>query len=338
MSIPIFLGAPDPSMVMGVLPGHKMLLEGEGYEAVKLTIIGSLFCLIVGVIILPLLILIVPVIYELINPLIGYILLIVIVFMILKEKNMNNIFWSFSIFTLAGILGILTLSFHELSQPLFHLLSGLFGTSTLVMSLKDEVILPEQHITEHIHLPLVQNIKTITAAVISGWMTSMFPGLGSAQAAILCGVFFKNITSHAYLVLVGGINTVNFFLSLVTFYTIDKARNGAVIVVKELLETITIQQLTIFAAVALIVGGLATVLALQITKVFAMLMEELDYQWICIGIIGLIVVLSFVFDGLFGFLILFTATALGMLPPLLGVGRNHAMGCLLLPVLLFFLL
>ena len=38
----IFLGAPDEDMVMGVLPGHKLLLEGKGYEAVKLTVIGSL--------------------------------------------------------------------------------------------------------------------------------------------------------------------------------------------------------------------------------------------------------------------------------------------------------
>ena len=36
-SIPsIFLGAPDADMALNVLPGHKMLLEGKGYEAVKL--------------------------------------------------------------------------------------------------------------------------------------------------------------------------------------------------------------------------------------------------------------------------------------------------------------
>ena len=46
-SIPsIFLGAPDSDNVLIVLPGHKLLLEGKGYEAVKLTIVGSLICLI----------------------------------------------------------------------------------------------------------------------------------------------------------------------------------------------------------------------------------------------------------------------------------------------------
>ena len=43
----IFLGAPYSGMAMGVLPGHKLLLEGKGLEAVKLTVIGRLICLII---------------------------------------------------------------------------------------------------------------------------------------------------------------------------------------------------------------------------------------------------------------------------------------------------
>ena len=36
----IFVGAPDSSTALSVLPGHKILLEGRGYEAIKLTVIG----------------------------------------------------------------------------------------------------------------------------------------------------------------------------------------------------------------------------------------------------------------------------------------------------------
>jgi TctA family transporter len=38
------------------------------------------------------------------------------------------------------------------------------------------------------------------------------------------------------MILVGGLNTVNFVLSLVTFLVLDKARNGAVIAIKELIS------------------------------------------------------------------------------------------------------
>ena len=53
-SIPsIFLGAPDADQALNVLPGHKLLLQGKGYEAVKLTVIGSLLCLISTSLIIP---------------------------------------------------------------------------------------------------------------------------------------------------------------------------------------------------------------------------------------------------------------------------------------------
>ncbi|HIH40355.1 MAG TPA: hypothetical protein HA221_02175, partial [Halobacteria archaeon] len=37
----IFIGAPDEETAMAVLPGHKLLLEGRGIEAIRLSAIGS---------------------------------------------------------------------------------------------------------------------------------------------------------------------------------------------------------------------------------------------------------------------------------------------------------
>ncbi|MEM7821789.1 MAG: tripartite tricarboxylate transporter permease, partial [Candidatus Aenigmatarchaeota archaeon] len=34
----IFLGAPDENTALSVLPGHRLLFEGKGYEAIKLTV------------------------------------------------------------------------------------------------------------------------------------------------------------------------------------------------------------------------------------------------------------------------------------------------------------
>ena len=54
-SIPgVYLGAPDEDQALNVLPGHKMLLKGEGYKAVKLTLIGSFFSLILCLLLSPL--------------------------------------------------------------------------------------------------------------------------------------------------------------------------------------------------------------------------------------------------------------------------------------------
>ena len=41
----IFLGAPDDDTALSVLPGHSLLLQGRGYEAVMLTLKGSFYSL-----------------------------------------------------------------------------------------------------------------------------------------------------------------------------------------------------------------------------------------------------------------------------------------------------
>ncbi|MEA3430824.1 MAG: tripartite tricarboxylate transporter permease [Nanoarchaeota archaeon] len=334
----IFLGAPDADTALAVLPGHKLLLEGKGYEAVKLTVIGSLLCLILTIILIPLLIPVAPTIYNFIKPYMGWILVAVVTFMILKEKTLKKKFWAFTVFSISGILGLIVLNLNSLEQPLFPLLSGLFGISILVTSLNTKVTLPKQIISETIHVSKKNIAKSITAGTFSGTLTGLFPGLGAAQAAIIGTQLTGNIGSHAFMILVGGVNTVNFMFSLVTLYTLQKARNGAVIAVMEIIKSINIKELIIFIAVALIVGGIATFLALKITKIFARIINKINYQKLVFGIIILITTLIFIFSKPLGLLVLFISTAAGIIPSAVGVGKNHAMGCLLLPVILFFLI
>ena len=59
-----YLGAPADDTALAVLPAHRLLLEGMGHEAVKLTVIGSLLCLIITIILSPLLIMIVPLVFA----------------------------------------------------------------------------------------------------------------------------------------------------------------------------------------------------------------------------------------------------------------------------------
>ena len=54
-------------------------------------------------------------------------------------------------------------------------------------------------------------------------------------------------------------------------------------------------------------------------------------------IMVLLIMLTIVFNGVPGVLVLLVSTMLGMVPPAMGVGRVHLTGCLLLPVLLFLL-
>jgi len=77
---------------------------------------------------------------------------------------------------------------------------------------------------------------------------------------------------------------------------------------------------------------------LKISKVFAKFIVKIDYRKLVLGIISFISILVVVFSGLYGFLVLVVSTAIGMFAPLIGVKRSHAMGCLMLPVILFFVI
>jgi putative membrane protein len=334
----IFLGAPDADTALGVLPGHRLLLKGMGYEAVKLTVLGSLLSLILAILLIPLLIIIVPKIYQNLQPYIGFILLAVVIYMILMEKGLDKKFWAFVVFIMAGILGILVLTMPNLRQPLFPLLSGLFGLSMLIVSLMKKVEIPKQRITDTIKIPKLENLRALIAGTFSGSFVSFFPGLGAAQAAILGSQIMGRLGTYSFLILIGGIDTVNMAVSLVSLYAIDKARNGAVLAIREILTTIDLNTLILFVAAILFVGGIATFLTLYLTKFFIKLIEKVNYSMIAFFVISFITILVFYFSSWLGLLILFVSTGIGIVPNIVNVKRSHSMGCLMLPVILFFVL
>ncbi|MBD3362069.1 hypothetical protein GF358_04760 [Candidatus Woesearchaeota archaeon] len=332
-SIPsVFLGAPDPDTVMAVLPGHKLLFEGKGWDAVRLTVIGSLLCLIFAIILMPLFAFIFPLIYSFLKPILGWILVLIVLIMLIKDSEKK---WALLVFVFSGILGLIVLN-SEITQPLFPMLSGMFGVSALLLSLSNSVEIPLQTAEETIDVS-GKDFLAIIGGAISGSFVALFPGLGAAQAAALSTIVFK-IKEYAYLILVGGINTVNFVIALVSVYTISKARNGAIAVVMEIITEIDVTRLVFFSAIVLIVGGIATVLALKIAKGFAVVIEYVDYKWISLGIIGFITILSLVLSGWIGLIVLVISTAVGVIPQLSGCCRSNAMGCLLLPVIVFYIL
>jgi putative membrane protein len=332
----IFLGAPESDTALSVLPGHKMLLQGRGYEAVMLTLIGSFFSLILTILLIPLIGNIIQLIYPYFEKIMGIILILSSTFLILREKVSKR--WALIIFLLSGVLGIATLNLPNLKNSLFPLLSGLFGTSMLVISLSEKVKIPKQKIS----FPEIRKkelSKTIGSSLIAGGLCSFLPGLGPAQAAIIGSSFYKKITGQNFLILIGGLNTINMVLSFLALYLFNKARNGAIVVVSKIIQELTLNNLILFLGVSLVAGGIAVFLTIKITKIFSKLISKINYHKLVLSIIIFIAVMVFFISSKFiGLLVLVVSTFTGILPAKLGIGRNHLMGCLLVPVILYFLL
>ena len=332
----IYLGAPDESQALNVLPGHRLLLQGKGHDAVVCTIIGSMFCLLLTIFSFPLIIKTMKITYPLFKEYVGYALLVIIVLLILREKTIEKRVWSFVMFFSAGVLGFIVLNFGTLKQPLFHLLSGLFGISILLLSLFEKSKIPDQHFSHDIDIDRKVLVKATIASTIVGFLAGFLPGFGSSQAAIAAQQFVGEIGDKGFLVLVGGINTVNMLVSIATMYTLEKGRNGAIIAVGNIVGTISFNMMILFLLVSLIVCGTAVVLSLKISRLFAVLISKVHYASLVGGIMMFIVFLTLYFDGLMGLLILITATSLGLTASLKQIGKNHLMGCLIIPVIVYF--
>jgi putative membrane protein len=327
----IFLGAPEPSSALSVLPGHRLLLEGLGLEAVKLTVIGSLFGLIISFIFYFVFELVIGFIYPTASKHIPELLLLAGVFIISRSSKP---FKAFFIYISAGILGFLVLN-SRMDNALFPLLSGLFGVSTLLFSLKEKSVFPKQNESNSTSFVLSTGVKSSVLGAVSGFITAILPGLGSSTAAGVASLFTKESDARNFLVMIGSITTVNFFMSIAALNMLGKARNGAVIVVKELWGS---PDVAILISAAMISGGFSVFVAKFCAEKFLKIMARINYVFIVRGVILFIVVMTFVLSGMLGFFILLSATFIGLYANISAQPRNTMMSCIMVPVMLFFLL
>lgn len=333
----IYLGAPDASQALLALPGHKMLLQGKGRVAIFLTVIGSYFTLLFSFFLFWLF----AWLMKLINPFLGrntgYILIIIVIYLFIIQKKINKILKSIFIFFFSGVFGLIVLNTESLNQPLFHMLSGLFGISLLLLSLADNNSIPLQN-KKVIFYPTHKIKLPVLGASIAGFFSAFLPGFGSSQAAIISSQFLRNLGDKGFMILVGGLNTASMLVSLCTFFILSKARNGSIVVIKDFIEQLDFEILILLLLTGLVVGGFAVFITLRLSNIFSKWIQKVNYNLLVSSIILFIIVLSIIFDGLHGFLILICATSLGILATKLEVGKNNLLGCLLLSVILFFVL
>lgn len=328
----IFLGAPEESTVLAALPGHKMLLKGEGYFAAKLTAIGSLAALLLGALLMPFFIFSFPILYSKIKKFLWLILILIVFLLILKEQGIRKIL-AILVFISSGLLGILTLN--KLKEPLLPMLSGLFGVATIIYALAQKSKLPIQR-NKGFYLNKKETIISTLVAIFSGGIITLFPSLGPSQAAALSRIFLTKFSDKGYLIAIGGISTADFLISLATLFAIGKARNGIAVAIQRLVESFTLSDLIFMLLIAIAAGVLAFFATLFLSKLFAKFISKINYKIINAATIIFIFALVFAVTGFVGILVLIASTLIGLLPIVFNCNRSHAMGCLILPTIIFY--
>ncbi len=102
----MFLGVPEEGTVLSVLPGHHLMLEGRGKEAIRLVALGGFGAIMVTILLLPLFALILPPLYGFMKPYIWIILVVVVIYMFIRlNRDLSSVAWSVVIFLFSGIMG-----------------------------------------------------------------------------------------------------------------------------------------------------------------------------------------------------------------------------------------
>lgn len=325
----ILLGVPEAGTELSVLPGHQMVLEGRAYEALFSTVVGGIGVVLLTILAFPVLLTLLPFLYNSINSYIHYILIFVVLWMIISEKNRGIVFAA-SIFLISGLFGMLSLnSFASIS--IFPALTGMFGVSGIILSLSQKTKIPKQDEHNEVHL----NHKGIFTGWLAGLLVGILPGIGSSQAGVVASNVFKS-DKKDFLVAEGSINTSNLLFTFIAFFTLEKTRSGAAAAISQILATPTLYDLLTIMSVAVIATFIAAILTIKLGKIIIGKLEKINYKKINISVIVFLVFLVLVFSGLVGLLILVIGTFLGLLSNLLKIKRSNMMGFFLLPTILYF--
>jgi len=324
----VFLGCPDTDTELSVLPGHELLKKGEGYQAVLLTCYGSLVAIFILILISFPFILIISKTYEIIKTLIPFLLIIISILLISLEKRRLS---ALIVFLLTGFLGLSVLN-TNMNQPLLPLLTGLFGSSMLILSIKNKIKIPKQKITK----PKTKIFKPIPGALIASPLCSFLPGLGSGQAAIIGNIISKT-DRKGFLILLGATNTLVMGFSFISLYIISRTRTGAAVVIKEIIGRLSLEILILILSIVFISGITSFFITKFLAKFFSQKIAKINYTHLSILTIISLIIIIFLISGFFGLVVLTASTFTGIYCILLKVRRTNMMGCLLIPVIVWYL-
>lgn len=333
----IFLGAPEEDTSLSVLPGHRLLLEGRGYEAIKLTVIGGIGALLFTLAFAAIFAKFFTQLYSISRDYLHYLIILVIAFMVLTEKDLRRIFSAVLIISLSGFLGLITLNSSLSNQNiLFPILAGLFGISTLVASISQRTEIPKQVEDTRLQISKINILKSIILGGLAGILVGFLPAIGISTAATIVQQLGGMGEARSFLVTLGGISVANEIFSLLTLFLVGNPRSGVSVAIERILPTINIWDIILLVGAICFSAGIAGIIAIIFGRVIPKYLEKVNYRKLCISIIILILIMIYIFTGIIGLLVTFTSTFIGLLCIYLGVKRSHCMGCLLVPAIIFF--
>ena len=353
----IFLGAPDDSTIFIVLPGQKYLLMSRGYEAAILTGIGGLGGILILIILSPFAETIFGTLRAIVMPHLHWILAVIIVYMLMAEwpkggdRGATGLarLWDawkglgagILTFVLSGILGIvlmykspvpLAMSFQNL-LPAFV---GLFAVPWVLENILSGTEIPKQHIPKTVDAPPGMIARGIFSGALGGLFAAFFPVVTGGIGGYFAGhataqrddrVFIISQGASKFLYYVGA-----FWLFFLPAVRITKGGMSGMLSTMYTPHGQSLYYTTV-GAIA-VCGVLSFFLLLGYARLAAWLVQKINYRYISLATLFLLVALVYAFTGIGGLAVMLVAIPIGWLPVLWGSRRMNCLGVLLVPITL----
>ncbi len=329
------LGVPDAEMAVTALPGHRMVLEGRGFEAIRLSAVGSLLA-VVGAVPLALPITwAVTSVYPTIVANLSLLLAMVVVALIAAEYDWRARAGAIVSFGLATALGALTLDLTPeaplaaggMLAPLF---AGLFGAPVLIDAVMGSGIPPQRGTELRFSRPLVAG--TAIAGALAGAIVGYIPGISAAIAAVAVLVLVPGGNGdRGYIVATSGVDTANTIFALFALVAIGQPRTGVMVAVADAGVPL---ELPVLIGAVLIAGTCGFIIVVVVGDAYLELVGRLTYWKLSAVVLSLLCVLSYLLTGVVGVGVFLVAAAIGMVPVRLRARRIHLMGVLIGPIML----
>jgi putative membrane protein len=331
----VFLGVSDSENATSALPGHRLLLKKEGVNAAGLAAFGALLGVAVLIILTPLIVPFLKPIFSYTKNYISLILAGIICFHLCK--NWSKIWANLIILALSGLFGLAVFSLPVMNEPLLPMFSGMFGISSLIAGGFSRQVIPaqRQELAIRIKKP-VKIIRLVIAGIFSSSLMGIFPALGPAQAAMLGLVPFKKLNAKAFMFLLGVISSVSMLFSVLTLYSLQKARNGSIAVLGNIIS-VDSGNLPLLLAIALIIGSASAASVVWLSKKCSRFVSKINYPLLCTSIAISLSIFVFLMSGPIGFIVMIVGAAIGLVPILLKTSRQLLMACLMVPVIGYYL-
>jgi putative membrane protein len=323
------LGVPDPATAAVTLPGHRLVLDGRGREALRLSALGSGLAVVVALVVAVPLTGAVEAVYPTLRRHLPLLLGGIAFILVATEPTWRCRLGAVATLAVAAGLGLLVLDIDP-SGPvpaggvLAPLFAGLFGAPVLIEALSGSGIPPQSDPTVTLDRRTV--VESAGAGAGAGALVGYLPGVSAAVGTVLVLPFVPGRSgARGFVVASSGANTANTVFALFALVAFGTPRTGVMVAMDRAGVT---EPLGALVGATCLGAAAGFSLVVSVGDRYLRTVGRLDYTRVSLATgVGLAIV-AYLFAGVLGLAICSVAALVGLLPAWLGVRRVHLMAVL----------